>query len=1575
MINSTFDVGPAAVPTEKEPEAQFQINESVLRQKASKAANTHQALPQPRNPESWKSEWARTQAMIVQLLSDLEQGAAGQPARQNSETDKVSMAGLWLKENPSLLRGAVLEISGSERELNRVPCVRTGSREHPRVIALARNLLGALHDQWSEPGFRVYVEEFQKLQSLALRELFLFPPALKQAILEKLVPAANALIQGKATDEQIARVPCLMRSLQALSITGWRDLLEPLIVIDQILRRDPVYGRMDYASRDGYRRAVAKIAQRSELSEADISAAAVDLAAKAKAEPITQDRTHARKAHVGYYLIDEGREALLAHVGYSPWCIDRIRNLLKRHPDGFYIGSILAVSIVLVGIILIPGLSDNYPLLGLGLVFLLTLIPASQGAVELVNHLVTTLFNAVPLPKLDYSDGLPLEATTLVAVPALLLNEKQTRKLVNDIEVRYLGNRDNNLHFALLTDLPDSVDEPSESDAHPLVGLAAQLILDLNRKYPDFGSFLLLHRHRIFNPKQGVWMGWERKRGKLLDLNNLLRGQNDNFPVRAGDVSILAKVKYVLTLDSDTQLPHGAAAELVGAICHPLNRAIIDPVRRIVRAGYGILQPRVGVSVQSASRSRLAGLYSGQTGLDVYSNAVSDVYQDLYGEGIFTGKGLYEVNVLQQVLDCRFPRNFLLSHDLIEGFYARAGLVTDVEVIDDYPSHVSAYSRRKHRWVRGDWQIVRWLFGRVPDESGHLVPNPISIASRWKILDNLRRSLVEPATFTLFLAGWFGLPHGPVFWTLATMVLLFLPSFVQLLFSLIRAAFAESTSAVLVDGLERFYSSQAVGLFTLAFLPQQALLSIDAIVRTLVRSFVTRQRLLEWETAAEAESGNKLTAIDRYLNVVPAVSILIGLVLAWLFPHSFLVASPILLLWAFGPRLSLWLNRPPHEELVPISAKDELFLRDVLLRTWRYFTHFCNETNHWLIPDNVEEDNWQVAQRVSPTNLGLLFNSRDVALEAGHLTLVEYLDLTLRTLHSLDRMEKCHGHIKNWYNIITMEAFVPGLISSVDSGNLVASLWTLRMHCLELVDRPLLSNRLFRSATDHLRLLKQLRIITRKDAGTLHSTSFEGEEWIQTLLAFTKSLRSDAQSPDEAEKSSPSSFLTQAAARTPEDEYWIAATQKRFSAIAHLTGNYLPWLLPEFAPLRQIEGLNLSAPTARDLSPRNAPAFIDELNIALQHIFQLAEENSELHRLAQQLSNLLPKTRKNFIDLRENLQRLAVRTEQLTEATDFGCFLHRGRNLLSVALRDNRNKVDEACYDLFASEARTAAFVAVAKGDILPSTWFSMGRSHTLATGSPVLNSWTGTMFEYLMPALWMRTYSNTMLDASLRGAIAAQRAHASSLHIPWGISEAAYSSRDKDGHYQYHAFGIPPLALSPSADDGPIISPYSSFLAMPFDREAALANLGNLVNMGWIGEYGFYEGGDYRTSKNASHRKPEPVIIRSWMAHHQGITLLALANVLFDGAIHRWFHADPRVQACELLLHEKSLRPSAIIAIQNASNHCRHRKRDVALEAMSVTSLARLLTTAADSGSKWRQRTATKPDRGRRLSAPKKID
>ena len=542
---------------------------------------------------------------------------------------------------------------------------------------------------------------------------------------------------------------------------------------------------MDFETRELYRKRVARYARHSEFSEGQVAAATLELAREAEKLPSTNPRVHQRRSHVGYYLIDKGFPQLASRIGYRPALVDWLRMLLRNNADDFYIVGIEITTILLMAAVIVP-LVVKYPVIGgLTVAFFLLLLPAAQGTVDLFNNIVTALFKAEPLPKMDYSSGIPSEFTTLVAVPTLLMNEKQLRELVERLEVHFLANPDPNLHFALLTDLPDSVTRPQESDSDPLVDLAIRLIdeMNLRHKVKPRGSFFLLHRHRIFNARQGVWMGWERKRGKLLDLNKYLHGDFDAFPVKAGNLEALRRVKYIITLDSDTQLPRGTAAQLVGAMAHPLNRAIVDPERRIVTEGFGLLQPRVGVSVSSASRSRLASIYSGQTGFDIYARAVSDVYQDLYGEGIFTGKGIYEVATFHAVLDRRFPRNALLSHDLIEGSYVRVGLATDIEVIDDYPSHYSAYTRRKHRWVRGDWQIAQWMFSRVPDESGRKVPNPITNISRWRILDNLRRSLVEPFTFFLFMGAWLGLPGGPLYWTLATLLILFLPNIVQLIFA------------------------------------------------------------------------------------------------------------------------------------------------------------------------------------------------------------------------------------------------------------------------------------------------------------------------------------------------------------------------------------------------------------------------------------------------------------------------------------------------------------------------------------------------------------------------------------------------------------------------------------------------------------------------------------------------------------------------------------------------------------------------------------------------------------------------
>ncbi len=479
----------------------------------------------------------------------------------------------------------------------------------------------------------------------------------------------------------------------------------------------------------------------------------------------------------------------------------------------------------------------------------------------------------------------------------------------------------------------------------------------------------------------------------------------------------------------------------------------------------------------------MASIYSGQTGFDIYTRAISDAYQDLYGEGIFTGKGIYEINALHAVLDRRFPRNSLLSHDLIEGSYARVGLTTDIEVIDDYPSHYSAYTRRKHRWLRGDWQIAQWLFSKVPDESGRYVRNPIATISRWKIFDNLRRSLVEVFTFALLLAGWLGLPGGALYWTVVTLFLMFVPTMVQLVFSVGRA-YVTKLPGQMRDAFSGFEQGTFIALLTLVYLPHQTLLALDAIIRSLVRSFITGQRLLEWETAAEAEASAKgRTPVDRYLALTPLVALMVGVLVFLRHPQSVLVALPILILWASAGGITAWLNNPPQQARPKLTEEETSFLRQLALKTWRYFNQFGGESHNYLIPDNVEEEGLFEAARVSPTNFGLLLNARQAAVRFGYLSIPEFVELTERSLQTYDKLEKFRGHIYNWYDTRSLAPIRPITISSVDSGNLAASFYTLRAGCRGLLREPLLDRGLFSGIRDHWQLLDELGRCTCRPEG------------------------------------------------------------------------------------------------------------------------------------------------------------------------------------------------------------------------------------------------------------------------------------------------------------------------------------------------------------------------------------------------------------------------------------------------------------------------------------------------------------
>lgn len=1073
------------------------------------------------------------------------------------------------------------------------------------------------------------------------------------------------------------------------------------------------------------------------------------------------------------------------------------------------------------------------------------------------------------------------------------------------MEIRYLGNRDPHLHFALLTDSPDA---SQPLDGHDeLAGICSNLIEQLNQKYaPDKrGTFLHLHRHRVYNPSEESWMGWERKRGKLIDLNNLLLGALDSFPIKAGDVSVLPQVRFVITLDADTKLPPGTAHRLIGALAHPLNQAVIDPKTNTVVEGYAILQPRVSISIESSRHSRLAAIYSGQTGFDIYTQAISDVYQDLFGEGSFAGKGIYEVESFQRVLGERFPANALLSHDLIEGAYARAGLVSDIVVVDDYPSNFSAYCRRLHRWVRGDWQIMRWLLPRVPDYHGRRVPNPLTFLSRWKIFDNLRRSINDIGLFLLLILGWAVLPGGPVYWTLVTLALLLMPTYLQLLSALLRFRRRQNWRGFLRERASELVAGHLHVFVMLVFLPHQALVMMDAILRTLTRLSLTHSNLLEWETMAEAESGKKKTPVEFYLRLTPWIALAIGLTLAAVRPASLFIASPILGLWLLADFFTTWVNRRPTDEEPPLSPEQERFLRLAGLRTWRYFREFSNAENHWLIPDNVQENPPLVASRLSSTNLGLLLNARLAAHELGYSTLGEYAEAVERTLASARRLPRYNGHFLNWYDIETGQPLEPRYVSTVDSGNLAASLWTLKQSCLGLAHQPLLSRNLWQGIRDHLQLLSDVSQETLVPS--------EARTAIGELVASAEPLKDDAaawigalpwleQQIQWIEAITRKEATNSPAANPPlaaDLAWWAGETAARLRGIRDQVESLIPWALPLYLPYFY------PVATLEEITLASLPSALRAVENHVAESLHNPGAGETERRAAGLLRGRLPSVICNTARLAQTLQGAAEDADRFVDKMDFRFLYNRRKKMFSTGFNLTTGRLDPSHYDLLASEARTAVFVAIAKGEVSREAWFQLGRAFTSYKGERVLLSWSGTMFEYLMPALWMRSQPDTMMDQTLRAAVRGQQAYVRHRNVPWGISEAAFSERNPQGVYGYRAFGIPGLALDPHAPDNLVISPYASFLALLEEAGAPVRNLKALSKMGCLGSLGFYESCDFTPAEMPEDADHE--IIRCWMAHHQGMSLMALGNFLNKFSIQKWFHNEPRVIAAQLILHEKA--------------------------------------------------------------------
>jgi cyclic beta-1,2-glucan synthetase len=1291
-------------------------------------------------------------------------------------------------------------------------------------------------------------------------------------------------------------------SLRFLSAMDWRDFVETMSVVEQTLREDPggVYGRMDFATRDRYRHVVEKMAKTTRHSESEVARQAVQLAQAAAAVEDGQGRA----AHVGYYLIDKGLGSLEQRVQVRLSPLALLRKVGRRFPLLLYIGTILLMTGGIAGGLVAQAHADGVPGWGLGLIGILALLCASHLAVALVNWLATLLATPRPLPRMNFSKGIPQALRTLVVVPTMLTSNQNIEDLIEALEVRFLANRDDHLHFGLLTDFRDAVEETLPED-EPLLRLTRQRIEALNEKYSrvEGNPFFLFHRPRRWNPQDRAWMGFERKRGKLAALNHLLRGgapgtPADGFELVVGDTAVLPSVTYVITLDTDTQLPRDAARQFVGVMAHPLNRARYDEEKQRVVDGYGILQPRVAVSLPGANRSRYARFFASEPGIDPYTRVVSDVYQDLFGEGSFIGKGIYEVDVFERALKGRFPANRILSHDLLEGCYARAGLLSDVELYEEYPSRYAEDAARRHRWIRGDWQIASWLLPRVPGLGKRREINPLSKLSRWKIFDNLRRSLVPSALTLLLLLAWTVL-SPPWVWTLVLIAIFLMPPWVASVTELFQKPddMRLGQHIAAVTGTAGRHFGQAA--FALACLPHEAFFSLDAILRTAARLLITRRRLLEWNPSADSSRPRRpgSLASGQAMWFAPVVVLAASAYLALSRPVALWVAGPILGLWFASPVIAWWLSRPIDPRGARLTADQILFLRQISRKTWAFFETFVGPEDHWLPPDGYQEYRVaQVAHRTSPTNIGLSLLANLSAYDFGYLTAGQLIDRTTNAFGTMETLERYRGHFYNWYDTQSLKPLPPLYISSVDSGNLAGHLLTLRPGLLALADDKIIGARWLEGLSDTLALLME----TAGEAAPAPITQLQkdleaaADSRPVTPPALQVCLDRLAMSIAEVVAG------VEAFDAVPESpaRKWAHHVAGQFQAVRDELAFLAPWALWPAPPerLREVQGLG-EIPTLRQVANLDQwllPAIEQRLG---------AETTSEERAWLGEFRRVMPEASQRAGARMAAIDRLALQSGELARM-EYGFLFDETSHLLAVGYNVSDRRRDKSFYDLLASEARLCSFVAIAQGQLPQESWFALGRLLTSSSGEPILVSWSGSMFEYLMPLLVMPTYENTLLDQTYKGAVASQIAYGKKRKVPWGISESGYNAVDAHLNYQYRAFGVPGLGLKRGLADDLVIAPYATAMALMVAPEAACLNLERLAAEGVLGEFGFYEAIDYTPSRQP--RGQSSVAIRSFMAHHEGMSLLSLAYVLLGRPMQKRFESDPMFQATALLLQER---------------------------------------------------------------------
>ena len=1452
-------------------------------------------------------------------------------------TGVVTRAQEWLLDNRHIVEEALesLQKHLPKRFLRQLPKIDGRANGSTHIEALASELMRLGQQPLDLVWLEKTVTHYQKRMPLTIGELWALPSAIGRVLLEQLVMAAEQVANNNNHDEISKGTDTIAESITSLRVLAncdWQAIFERLCVIEKMLAQDPAgdYAGMDFESRNNYRSRVEELARGSELTEVEVTQKILDRCETAE-KP--------REQHVGYPLISGGWSMLADEINFKPSWRRRLLSACRRWPGPIYFSLITLLGLVPTAALTVFLHHLEKPLYIIVIGTVLTMIPLLGLAVAMVNGLITWVLPPRRLARMDFEQTIPERYRSVVAVPVLFGSAAEVDTVFETLEKNFLGNEEDQIVYVVLSDLADA-DEADQPGDQAILARARWHIEALNQRYCPEGTesrFLFLNRKRLWNASEHCWMGWERKRGKLMEFNQLLAGDGQtSYDTAFGDQHILQGVRYVITLDADTRMQPGSAKRMIGTLAHPLSRAVIDPNTGQLTHGYSIIQPRLEVDPETTRSTRFTHVFSGDVTLDLYTHAASDTYHDLFGHGIFTGKGIYDWNAIEQTLGNRIPDNTLLSHDLLEGIHGTVGLATDIVLLEQYPPTVIAFMRRAHRWVRGDWQLLPWLMPRVPLADGRKGPNPLRRIHRWKIIDNLRRSMLPPAVLALFLFAWSGVLIGPAWaWTLVIVILLGAPLISDLLVLITRCVTAPRYIGQFLRTAPSNLGRQLLfWLYNLILLPYQTVVMLDAILRTLWRILISRKNLLQWKAAAQVNqrflNAKGVWTLWHELWVSPAFAVTAGILIAIFNPAALTAALPLLLLWALAPE---WVRRVDRSLKLPsraLNPDDQRYLRLVGRRTWLFFDRFIGPDDCWLPPDNYQEEpRALLAHRTSPTNIGMALNAGLAAHDFGWMDSLSLLAWLRNITDTMARMQRYRGHWFNWYETQNLKPLNPTYVSSVDSGNLAAALLTQARGLDEFQRAPIGPVRFIRALGDSLKVLEHA-VRALPDGGgdpqaltplldmldelsrRVEKTELEGA-WVELERWKNQTL---TELVDAVVQLSENERVVISAETLAEFRIWVGELKRQVKRSRNQIQELWPWLA-RLAPLDQttiadrfvepFEQLRKLLMTDRALSDwpevsRQAGAQIDQL-IEQCKAFDAANTAGMVDFLLA-LQSDLQQGSQACQQLCRDAAELSRRADRWLLEMDFSFLYDSGRDLFHIGFDASSGINDPSYYDLIASESRLTSILAIAKGDVPSRHWLHLGRPFRRKRDHSVLMSWSATLFEYLMPSLYLRTPTNSLTDLGMKTAIRLHHQFCRTFGIGWGISESAYYQLDEAQQYQYRAFGIPGLGFRRDLGDRLVIAPYASIMALKFDADAVMSNLKLLQKERALGLYGFIEAVDYGPRAESATLRPR--LVRAWMSHHQGMALLAINNALNGDIMVKRFHADPRIGSISMLLHER---------------------------------------------------------------------